>query len=940
MRSSLIRKLHLLTILILFCLTSYAGKINFVSLSNFNDKKATLRYYNQDSTIFDSTTTIVDRSEACFTIPDGEWNLSLSLPNYILLRYKGVISDSSNGTINKLSFSQVYISGELPYSLNIGTYIIDSNISIPSHSTVIIPEGTSLFFNEETHLDVFGQLIAQGSESLPVTFRNNNNNLNWDGIVLKNSPLSILNYCSIINTRTESIIADNSKIESLNININRSSNYKETSDSLFSIIQILNQSNIELYKADINGARFPVTNSILYIENSGATISESKVHNLLATKGSIISCNAGSLNIKNCVLSNKHNGRISSISCSNTSANSIIISNSIIYNSSSYENAQGIYLHEKPFTTSISNNIIYNTTLTDSTHNTHLEGFGVNVSSDSFIDKHGNFFDKPIFQDSTSYKLTAETAPIKNLSSVQIVDDSPIPVPSNYIGVHKYLLIDAENFFSSWSSIPSDTDIFFDAGANYADENFLNDDTIQKRYFLLQKNDNITIKDIGNKTFKEEIYPQPKLETGENMVVCENQTFAQLTNATARQYTYLEWITDGDGQFDNPRLLHPKYTFGSQDKARGYVTLTLTAYNGTPIAKDKNDLIIIIEKFKHIFKNNQNLYTTCSEDSVTIQTISGEKFYWSTGSTESSIKVKPSTTNYSLTVTDGQCVQKINSIIVLKVNPYNGFLEVNQNFDSVQFKLSGILYPKTTELNWFIDDTLEYFGNDFHMRFKNQGKHSLCLNIAEETHNCYDTVCKDFQYNLPKDSIGGQIYIDKYPVKAAKIYIYRYFNGDFILADTLKTDNNGFFYQTDLPIGYYTIKAELLPSDPSYNDGYYGATYRGNTLYENEAIIIKHTTSKTWGQNIRLQVSTPTKEIQEDKIKIIPNQDFTTFQILSTINIESVEIVSNSGVIIQNYENINSKEFAFDSNNINSGVYYIKVQTYSKEIYSKSIIKL
>jgi PKD repeat protein len=68
----------------------------------------------------------------------------------------------------------------------------------------------------------------------------------------------------------------------------------------------------------------------------------------------------------------------------------------------------------------------------------------------------------------------------------------------------------------------------------------------------------------------------PVLEAGADSIICSNQVY-QL-NALAQRNSDLEWITSGDGGFDNIHTLNPVYTPGASDILTGSVMLKLTAH--------------------------------------------------------------------------------------------------------------------------------------------------------------------------------------------------------------------------------------------------------------------------------------------------------------------------------------------------------------------------
>ncbi|MFP4470305.1 MAG: T9SS type A sorting domain-containing protein, partial [Bacteroidales bacterium] len=89
------------------------------------------------------------------------------------------------------------------------------------------------------------------------------------------------------------------------------------------------------------------------------------------------------------------------------------------------------------------------------------------------------------------------------------------------------------------------------------------------------------------------LLPSAFANVGDDISICESET-VQL-NATATNYAGLEWQTNGDGIFDDPAILNPVYTPGTDDISNGNVKLTLTvsSLNGCNDAQD--DLILTID---------------------------------------------------------------------------------------------------------------------------------------------------------------------------------------------------------------------------------------------------------------------------------------------------------------------------------------------------------
>jgi len=91
-----------------------------------------------------------------------------------------------------------------------------------------------------------------------------------------------------------------------------------------------------------------------------------------------------------------------------------------------------------------------------------------------------------------------------------------------------------------------------------------------------------------------EVFDQPTAFAGNPKTYCTPDPY-QLLEATATNYSHLQWTTSGDGSFDNDTILHPFYSPGPGDLAFGSVTLTLTATglgNGTTCAPAVSSVVI------------------------------------------------------------------------------------------------------------------------------------------------------------------------------------------------------------------------------------------------------------------------------------------------------------------------------------------------------------
>ncbi len=69
----------------------------------------------------------------------------------------------------------------------------------------------------------------------------------------------------------------------------------------------------------------------------------------------------------------------------------------------------------------------------------------------------------------------------------------------------------------------------------------------------------------------------PVVEAGDDGEICDSETFSM--NASATDYTSVEWTTSGDGTFDNANIPEATYTPGDNDIASGMATLSMMAFS-------------------------------------------------------------------------------------------------------------------------------------------------------------------------------------------------------------------------------------------------------------------------------------------------------------------------------------------------------------------------
>jgi hypothetical protein len=117
----------------------------------------------------------------------------------------------------------------------------------------------------------------------------------------------------------------------------------------------------------------------------------------------------------------------------------------------------------------------------------------------------------------------------------------------------------------------------------------------------------------------------PQANAGPDATICDNVLFN--TQPTALYYNNVQWVTSGDGVFQNPNILMAKYLRGNQDIENGSVTLTLTVYGFEPGWQVTDSLLLTIIKQPEALAGND---TTISGNSVLLngQAISYSSVVW------------------------------------------------------------------------------------------------------------------------------------------------------------------------------------------------------------------------------------------------------------------------------------------------------------------------
>jgi hypothetical protein len=82
-----------------------------------------------------------------------------------------------------------------------------------------------------------------------------------------------------------------------------------------------------------------------------------------------------------------------------------------------------------------------------------------------------------------------------------------------------------------------------------------------------------------------------RANAGPDTTICINETL--LLSGSAINQDSILWKTDGDGTFDDVKILNATYTPGPEDKSKGYAWLRLLAYDSLPCSNINTDRIKI-----------------------------------------------------------------------------------------------------------------------------------------------------------------------------------------------------------------------------------------------------------------------------------------------------------------------------------------------------------
>ena len=140
------------------------------------------------------------------------------------------------------------------------------------------------------------------------------------------------------------------------------------------------------------------------------------------------------------------------------------------------------------------------------------------------------------------------------------------------------------------------------------------------------------------------IHSAPVAFAGEDAVVCGDSPF-EIAEATAENYVSVEWMTAGDGTFDDIHIINPVYTPGSLDIEAGSVNLTFKVMGNSPCGDAMDEIMLSYTSPATAFAGNDN--QICSTDTYQIAGAEASNYtsvMWSTagdGSFDDNTQMNP-----------------------------------------------------------------------------------------------------------------------------------------------------------------------------------------------------------------------------------------------------------------------------------------------------------
>jgi hypothetical protein len=151
----------------------------------------------------DAISVMIKATTVDFNPDDGTWEAEVSLaPGMNIITAE--VLDADTNVVDSASIEIVYVppenhvAGELAEDTTwSGAYILEGDVVVPASTVLNIEPGTMVLAEEAVSLVVYGQLLADGTESAPIRFTHYGDGTTWNRITFIEAADSCLAHCII-----------------------------------------------------------------------------------------------------------------------------------------------------------------------------------------------------------------------------------------------------------------------------------------------------------------------------------------------------------------------------------------------------------------------------------------------------------------------------------------------------------------------------------------------------------------------------------------------------------------------------------------------------------------------------------------------------------------------------------------------------------------------
>ncbi len=170
-----------------------------------------------------------------------------------------------------------------------------------------------------------------------------------------------------------------------------------------------------------------------------------------------------------------------------------------------------------------------------------------------------------------------------------------------------------------------------------------------------------------------DIINHPTIYSGADATICEDESYT-LGDATAVNYSSIEWSTSGTGTFSDNNILNPIYNPSAADIASGSVILTLRANDVTPCnGFVEDDMVLNLQSLPQVYAGDDSSVCEGSDFSITTSSITDyNTLTWTTSGTGTFNDNSILNPVYSPSADDITAGQIIITVVVDAVGPCSG----------------------------------------------------------------------------------------------------------------------------------------------------------------------------------------------------------------------------------------------------------------------------